>query len=172
MPIVPIAGPVGSGKSQHVEEAREPGDVLIDFTLIYVALSGAVRAANGRYPERQDSDPILPLASAVYGFALSEAVKRELNGYATTATLARVPALERITGQPAVIIDPGDDTVIQRHYGSQQPSPTEQCAQAMGRWYGDKRQSGGSGRDATGQPLDPRAEYWVSSNGTKYRIKK
>lgn len=107
MPIIPIAGPVGAGKSQYVEETRRPGDVLIDFTLLYVALSGAVRAANGRYPERRDGDPILPLASAVYGFALSEAVKRELDGFATTATLARVPALERITGQTAVVIDPG-----------------------------------------------------------------
>lgn len=159
MPITPVAGPVGSGKSQLVEESRRPGDVLIDFTAIYVALSGAVRGADGRYPERQDGDPLLPLASAVAAFALSEAVRRELNGFVTTASKDRVPTLERITGQPARILDPGDDAVIQRHYRAQKPSITIQCAKALGRWYGAKGGSTDDGR-----------RYWASSSGRRYPI--
>lgn len=159
MPIVPVVGPVGAGKSQEIEAERRPGDVLIDFTAIYVALSGVVRDRAGRYPEREAGDPLLPLTSAVAAFALSEAVKRELTGHVTTASKDKVPQLERITGQKARVIDPGDDAVITRHYGSPKPSITEECSQALGRWYGDKRESGDDG-----------GNYWTSSSGKRYRI--
>ena len=158
MPIVPVVGPVGAGKSQYIEEERRPGDVLVDFTLIYAALSGAVRGADGRYPERQDGDPLIPLAAALMAHALSEAVKRQLRGWVTTASRDKVQTLERITGEPAVVLDPGDDTVIQRHYRKSDPSITMQCSQALGRWYGD-RSAVADGR-----------RYWTSSSGRRYPI--
>ena len=160
MPIRPVAGPVGAGKSQHVEAERKPGDVLLDFTAIYVALSGVVRGPDGRYPERQDGDPLLPLTSAVLDFALQESVRRELDGFVTTATRSRVPDLERVTGERAVFLDPGDDTVIERHYRRRNPSITRQCERALGRWYGPKGSSA---------PEDGR-RYWTSSSGRRYPI--
>ena len=172
MPITPIAGPVGAGKSQEVDRLRKPGDVLIDFTRIYVALSGAVRGPDGRFPEREDGDPLLPLASAVQSFALSEAVARELDGFVTTASADKVPTLERVTGETAKVIDPGDDAVIVRHYG-ERPNITAECSKALGRWYGPRSARGsGGGKDATGKAVDDSAEYWVSASGTRYRINK
>ena len=174
MPITPVAGPVGAGKSQYIEERRRPGDVLVDFTSIYVALSGVERGPDGRYPERLDGDPLLPLTSAVMAHALNEAVDRQLDGFVTTASRDRVPVLERITGQPAVIIDPGDDGVIRLHYGSRGTSITEQCAKALGRWYGPRGAPGAGAaaatKDATGKAIKDTAKYWVSASGTRYRI--
>ena len=105
MPIQPLAGPAGSGKSQIIENERRPGDVVIDFTLLHAALTGAVRGPDGRYPVREDDDPALGLVSAVQAFALSEAVKRELDGYVTTASREHVERLERVTGQRARVVD-------------------------------------------------------------------
>ena len=173
MPIVPIAGPAGAGKSQVIAAERRPGDVLIDFTEIYAAVSGVQRGPDGRYPERLDSDPLLPLVSAVRGFMLSEAVRRELNGVVTTASRDEVSVLERITGQRARIVDPGDDMVVSRlmvgdtevdasvpdarrpRRGRGLPS---NCWKAIRRWFGDKSQTEGGRR------------VWVSSSGRRYPI--
>ena len=114
MPIQPIAGPAGGGKSQVVAEALRPGMVLIDFTAIWAALAGVERGPDGLYPVRRDDDPLVPLVSAVQAFALSQAVERQLDGFVTTASRDRVALLERITGQPARIVDPGIETVLER----------------------------------------------------------
>ena len=90
MAIVPVVGPAGSGKSQIVAAERRPGDVLIDFTALWAALTGATRGEDGRFPVRTDDDPALPLVSVAYWFTLSEAVKRELRGFVTSASRANV----------------------------------------------------------------------------------
>ena len=46
-----------------------------------------------------------PLVSAIYWFALGEAVRRELDGFVTSASRANVERLERVTGQQAREID-------------------------------------------------------------------
>ena len=140
MPIQVIAGPAGSGKSQIIADERRPGDVLIDYTAIWAALTGAVRGPDGKYPERTDDDPAVPLVAAVQAFALAEAVKRQLNGYVTTSRRASVPVLERITGQPARIIDPGEAVIRTRLSVTDESGDTrvlsDECAKAMARWYG------------------------------------
>ena len=40
MPLEVIAGPAGGGKSQVIEQERSQGDIVIDFTALYVALTG------------------------------------------------------------------------------------------------------------------------------------
>ena len=40
MPIGIIRGPAGAGKSQWYEANREPGDLIIDATALWVALLG------------------------------------------------------------------------------------------------------------------------------------
>ena len=169
MAITPIAGPAGSGKSQVIAAELRPGGVVIDFTRLYVALAGIERGPDGRYPERQPDDPLVPLVSAVQAFALSEAVKRELDGYVTTASRDRVPLLERITGRPARIVDPGEDVAAARlmvaadvevDLSDDPVSPrrptaaktvrprqlSDNCRRALARWYGANRRGGGGGR--------------------------
>ena len=171
MPIQVIAGPAGGGKSQLVAEELQPGDALIDFTAIYAAISGVQRGPDGRYPERLPNDPLIPIVSAVRGFALSEAVRRELPGFVTTASRDEVPRLERITGTRARIVDPGEDTVLSRLVVTE-GSLTSSCADAASRWYPSRRRRGAgqTGSDVLGKAIKPDQEYWVSSSGRRYPI--
>ena len=95
VPITIIRGPAGGGKSQLLAERQRPGDVLNDFTRIYVALAGVERGPDGRYPERADGDPLLPLAAAIKTTAVREASARELSGYVTTSD-GRAEEVERL----------------------------------------------------------------------------
>lgn len=137
MPIQPIVGPAGSGKSQIVAAERRPGDVLIDYTLIWAALTGAVRGEDGKFPVREDDDPALPLVSAVFGFTLSEAVRRELDGFVTTASRANVERLERVTGQRARVVDvqPGPLLARLSEVDGDGEFLDGQCVTAARRWW-------------------------------------
>lgn len=136
MPIVPVVGPAGGGKSQYIERERSPGDVLIDYTRIWAALTGARRGDDGRYPERVDGDPSLPLVNAVKQFALSQAIERELSGYVTSSAADDVAALEARTGQPAVTIDPGRQVIESRLADPETGYLSDECRRAVARWYG------------------------------------
>ena len=63
MPIGIIRGPAGAGKSQWFEANREPGDLIIDVSGLWVALLGLERDGNGRYPVRLATDPGLRMAA-------------------------------------------------------------------------------------------------------------
>ena len=147
MPIRPVAGPAGAGKSQHVDRERGPHGIVIDFTALWAALTGATRGPDGKYPERTDDDPSLALVSAVKAFAVSQAITRELTGFVTTSSRTEMARLEVQTGQPAVVIDPGEDVVRGRLTDQRTGVMSEDCAKAMARWYG--------GGDA--QTFDPTA---------------
>ncbi|MCY4508423.1 MAG: hypothetical protein OXG35_15925 [Acidobacteria bacterium] len=165
MPIQPIAGPAGSAKSQHVSEVRRPGDVLIDYTLIWAALTGAARGPDGRYPVREDDDPSLPLASAVYWFTLSEAVRRELSGFVTTASRAAVPRLERITGVAAHVLNVEASVPLARlsevDPGTGDPTLEPSCVAALRRWYVDAAEIEGDVVRGSGR--------WRAPDGKSYR---
>ena len=133
MPLQILAGPAGSGKSQIIADEIRPGMVLIDFTAFYVALSGVVRGADGRYPPRIVGDPIIPIVAAVREFALQQAVRRELPGFVTTASRSEVSRLEELVGSLARVIDPGEDVVRARLAGPDGVSP--ECEDALARWY-------------------------------------
>ena len=137
MAIVPVAGPAGSGKSQLIASERRPGDILIDYTALWVALTGATRGEDGRYPVREDDDPSLPLVSAAYWWMLGEAVKRELSGFVTTASRANVERLEAVTGQPARIIEPEPGPLIARltEVDGDGEHIQGQCVSAVRRWW-------------------------------------
>ena len=137
MPITPIVGPAGSGKSQVVAAERRPGDILIDYTLIWAALTGAVRGEDGRFPVREDDDPSLPLVSSLYWFGLSEAVKRELNGYVTSASRANVERLEQVTGVKARVVDvePGPLLARLSEVDDDGEYLDGQCVAAARRWW-------------------------------------
>lgn len=137
MPIQPIVGPAGSGKSQIVAAERRPGDVLIDYTLLWAALTGAVRGEDGRFPVREDDDPALPLVSAAYWFALSQAVDRELSGFVTSASRDNVERLERVTGRRARVVDvkPGPLLARLTEIDGDGEYLQGQCVAAARRWW-------------------------------------
>ena len=136
MAITPVVGPAGAGKSQYIDRERRPGEVVIDYTLLWAALTMARRGPDGRFPERGDDGPSLPLVSAVKAFALSEAVRRELSGYVTSSARSDVERLEGRTGRRAVIIDPGRAVVAARLTDPETGVLSSACSVALGRWYG------------------------------------
>ena len=160
-----LSGPAGSGKSQRARELLaeiEGLAVVVDFQAIYVALTGDVRDASGRYPLRQDQ--LLPLVEYLRRAAITVAVERGIGVVATNsdgdperrslllaslATAAGVKAVERI-------IDPGRQVVEDRLSDEVDEVDDDgkkrrvrrlssECKKATGRWY-DRRGRGGGGR--------------------------
>ena len=136
MPIVPVIGPAGAGKSQVIDNLRRPGQVLIDYTGLYSAIGGVQRDASGRYPVRVDGDPLIGLVAALKDFAVEQAVGRELDGYVTSSSRDDVDRLQEITGQTAVIVDPGEDVTKARLADPVTGVLSDECAKALRRWYG------------------------------------
>lgn len=135
MPIIPVVGPAGGGKSQFVNRNQETGEVVIDFTLLYAALANVQRGPDGRYPERVAGDPLLPLVNAVKEFALRQAVDRQLNGYVTSSDAQAVSRLEALTGETAEIIDPGREAIELRLRDPETGVLSDECGRALSRWY-------------------------------------
>ena len=135
MPIQPVVGPASGGKSQWISARLTPGQVVLDFTRIYVALAGIERGSDGRYPERVAGDPLLPLTSAGKAVLLSMAMERQLDGFVTSSSRDDVPMLERVTGQPAVVIDPGESVVRARLADAVTGELSSECNNALSRWY-------------------------------------
>ena len=135
MPITPVIGPAGGGKSQYIAANIRPGWIILDYTMIYAALSGAQRGADGKFPERVTGDPLLPMVSAVKAVALSIAVERQLDGFVTSSARADREILERITGQVATIIDPGEEVIKARLRDPLTERLSPECSTALSRWY-------------------------------------
>ena len=129
MPIVPVLGPAGGGKSQWIAERQKPDDVVIDFSGLYRALKGTDEKL-----VRRVGDPIVPFVQAVKQAALREAVSRQLNGFVTSATPTDRTPLELATGERAVIIDPGE-SVVRDRLAVDGDELSLECESAITRWY-------------------------------------
>ena len=138
MPLVIIRGPAGGGKSQVIAERQRPGEVLIDYTRIYVALAGVERGPDGRYPVREDGDPLLPLAAWLRTAAIRAAARRELDGFVTTSD-SRPEEIERLRSAgangPVETVDPGEAVVRARLADAVTGAVSGQCDLAVRRWY-------------------------------------
>ena len=137
-----LSGPAGGGKTAAARallaERSEPA-ILIDFQAIYAGLLGIERLANGRFPERRDSD--------AYGLALAEytrlamitgAVTQEVSAIVTNSDGHRTRR-DFLLGQlgpgaTETVIDPGLEVVTERL--SVNGVLSDQCGQAINRWYG------------------------------------
>ena len=137
-----LQGPAGSGKSQVAADMLEAGevDILADTTMLWAAFSGARRGADGRYPERAESDP--SLAAALYAqtvvarFGLEQghrvAVTTSRRGTeARWAEVARAAGVQFNTRT----VDPGRDIVVARLSDPETGVLSGPCAQAIDRWY-------------------------------------
>ena len=135
MAIQPVLGPASGGKSQWVAQRLLPGWVIIDYTALYAALSGVQRGSDGKFPERVTGDPLLPMISSVKAVALSMAVERGLSGFVTSSARADREVLERITGQAAMVIDPGEEVIRARLSDPLTGELSPECSTALSRWY-------------------------------------
>ena len=80
MPIRIVRGPAGGGKSQWIRERMGPSDVLLDYTTLWAAVTGAERDAAGKFPIRRDGDPRLAMVEWLRIAAVRQAAERELDG--------------------------------------------------------------------------------------------
>ena len=157
MPIGIIRGPAGAGKSQWFQENREPGDLLIDVTALWVALLGLERDGNGRYPVRLASEPGLRMALYLKSTAIRFAAENGISGWATTSSSSPV-AVERLreiivsagAGAGAgwccagavgrvVTVDPGESVARSRLADPDTGEVSDECNRAVRRWYGRRR---------------------------------
>lgn len=136
MPLTIVRGPAGGGKSQVVAKRQQPGQVVVDLTRLHVALSGAERGPDGRYPVRTDGDPVLDLAIYVKAAATREAARRGMDGYVTTSN-SEPEAVERLREQgvtgPVETVDPGEE--VARRRLSVRGRLSAECSRALRRWY-------------------------------------
>ena len=149
MPIGIIRGPAGAGKSQWYEANREPGDLIIDVTVLWAALLGLERDGNGRYPVRLASDPGLRMALYLKSTAIRFAAENGISGWATTSS-SSPDALERlreriVSGGGAgavgrvVTVDPGESVARSRLADPDTGEVSDECNRAVRRWYGRRR---------------------------------
>ena len=149
MPIGIIRGPAGAGKSQWYEANREPGDLIIDVTVLWAALLGLERDGNGRYPVRLASDPGLRMALYLKSTAIRFAAENGISGWATTSNSSPV-AVERlreriVSGGGAgavgrvVTVDPGESVARSRLADPDTGEVSDECNRAVRRWYGRRR---------------------------------
>lgn len=143
-----IAGPAGAGKTQRAREllaeltaaGYEP--LAADFQSILAALLLLERLPDGRYPERL---PNQAYALATVEYLRTAIIRNALeNDRPVVATISERPTGARHGALLALfdgrarqeVIDPGIDVVIERL--SQGDTISEQCADAMRRWYSDE----------------------------------
>ena len=128
-----LRGPAGAGKSQEIE----PGTLRVDLTAIWVALTGAERDADGRYPVRGDGDPALDLARYLKAAAVRQAARMGLQGVVTTSSSAP-EAVERLREQgatgPVRSIHGAAEVSVDR-LSDADGNLSDECRQALERWF-------------------------------------
>ncbi|MGB3604228.1 MAG: HNH endonuclease [Gordonia sp. (in: high G+C Gram-positive bacteria)] len=129
-PVTVVCGPPAAGKTTYVREHARPGDVVIDFDAIAVALQPP-GAHSHDHPAA-----ILRVAAAARQAAVAAATN--VRGQARHVWLIdSMPTPKRRGGYKAsgwrvVTIDPGHDVVMSR--AVQRPA---HALDAIARWYGD-----------------------------------
>lgn len=151
MPVTLYRGPAGGGKSQAIARDKQPGDVVIDFTRLYVALAGVERdPVTGRYPDRTGNDPVLRLAQWAKTTLLREAARQRLPVRVTTSD-SRDEAVDQVRDVAGsvdpdvrvdvVTLDPGEEIIVGR-LSDDEGRISLECLAAVDRWYrADRRQS-------------------------------
>lgn len=139
--LLRVAGPAGAGKSAvAVGHLRDGGaDVLIDTTALWAAVRQVGRGPDGRYPERLDTDPALPLLAWAKTALTREALRRGLRVLKTSSTRAdrdRDRALAADMGAEFAeeIVDPGED-VVRARLADDDGTVSPACQAAVDRWF-------------------------------------
>ena len=146
MALTVVVGPPAGGKSTWVLEQAKPGDVVIDFDRLAVAMSG------------QGGDPHdhAPAVTTVTRAARAAAIEAALKLAGTTDVylIHSSPGVQRMAqyremGAQVVTIDPGRDVVRGR---CKTERPRRMFA-VIDEWY--REQQGGQGKVAKGRQSPP-----------------
>ena len=144
MPDVLLSGPAGAGKTQEarriLDNAAAP-TVALDFQTLYAALLLLERQPDGRYPERLTRhEYVLPMVEYLRQAGITGAAAMEIDVILTNSdgsALRRDELLRRLgAGATELVIDPGRAVVESRL--SVDGTLSDQCGQAITRWYGRK----------------------------------
>lgn len=137
-----VEGPAGSGKSQLVREMLASGeaDIQADATALWVALTGAERGPDGKYPIRRADDRAIALALYLRRTAVRQALRTGRRVVVTSGTPNMAPeyaeiAQEAQTAFQVRTVDPGREAVESRLSDADGVLAPE-CDAAIGRWYG------------------------------------
>ena len=137
-----VEGPAGSGKSAIVARMLDAGelDVQADLSAQWAALRAVERDDDGKYPVRHDSDPAIRSGLAAYMRAtvVRQGLRQGLrvaitSGTPSTATKWAAVAREEGALFSLRTVDPGIDIVRERL--AVDGVVSDQCEQAIGRWY-------------------------------------
>ena len=140
MPGILLSGPAGGGKSQLsrdlIRESTEP-TVVADFQSVVVAMLGHVRGPDGTFPPRPTW--VLPLAEYIRQAIITAAQAREIRTIVTNSDgdpLRRRFLLDRLGDATERVVDPGEAVVRARLADAVSGELSDDCVQAIGRWYG------------------------------------
>ena len=140
MASILLSGPAGAGKSAvarrlWIEAATLA--VIVDFQAIYAAITGDRRGDDGRYPLRNEN--LLPTVEYLRRAAITAAVAREVDVICTNSDgdpARRAFLLDQLgTGALERIVDPGRDIVSARLADPETGELSDECDEAIGRWY-------------------------------------
>lgn len=144
MSLLLVQGPAGGGKSQLVAEFLESGliDLVSDITMLWVALKGVTRDADGRFPVREDSDPALDAARYLQPVLVRFALELGARVAVTTSRRNQVERWQTLAYSIDVdfsvrTVDPGEDVVRARLADPVTGELSDPCARAIRRWYGE-----------------------------------
>ncbi len=137
-----LSGPAGASKSALARRLlRESPELaaIADFQAVYAAITGDVRdAATGRYPLRDDR--LLPLTEYVRRAIITGAVARDITILATNSDgdpeRRRFMLGQLGPGATERIVDPGREIVAARLADPESGELSDECGEAIGRWYG------------------------------------
>lgn len=124
--VTVVTGPPAAGKTTHVREHAQDGDVIIDFDLIANALSGK-EADNHEHAAH-----IQAVTKAARQAALDAAIKTSARVWLIHAIPSEKQQAEySARGADIITIDPGKDVVMKR-IKAERPA---RMAKAAGAWY-------------------------------------
>ena len=139
-----LEGPPGAGKSQELERLKAAGeiDAASDLTRFWATLGLVERGADGRYPVRLGSDPVLPLSRYMKAVAVREGLRSGLRMAVTSSARDQAERWRAIAEEAGAsfefrTLDPGEGVATARLTDSDGNIEPE-CTAALARWYGSR----------------------------------
>lgn len=127
--VTVVTGPPAAGKTTHVRERAQPGDVIIDYDHLANALSGQ-DADNHDHPAH-----IQTITRAARQAALDAAINTSARTWLIHATPSpKQQADYTARGAEIITIDPGK-TIVMKRIKAERPA---RMAKAAGKWYADQ----------------------------------
>lgn len=127
--VTVVTGPPAAGKTTHIRQHMQPGDVIIDYDHLANALSGQ-DADNHDHPAH-----IQTITRAARQAALDAAINTSARTWLIHATPSpKQQADYSARGAEIITIDPGKD-VVMRRIKAQRPA---HMAKAAGQWYSNQ----------------------------------